>query len=180
MMNRIEDFKRNYSELLVSLEGEVYVPESGSKHGHFTFGHITVDNYRIVGYKGKQYKVHRLVYETFLNNNQSLPKGYHIHHINGNPSDNRLENLIAISAAEHNSLHKKGIKGKPRTEDVIRKVVEKRKKPVKGINIKTGEVVEFPSIKDAGLALNIDNNHICACCKGKRKSAGEYIWRYKE
>lgn len=33
--------------------------------------------------------------------NGSLPRGWHIHHINGNKQDNRLENLHAMPSREH-------------------------------------------------------------------------------
>lgn len=34
-----------------------------------------------------------------------LKKGYVIHHVNNNSSDNRLENLIQVSRVEHPKLH---------------------------------------------------------------------------
>lgn len=43
---------------------------------------------------------------------------------------------------------------------------------------KTGEfIAEYPSIKEAERCLGC--NHICECCKGKQKTAGGYIWKYK-
>ncbi len=36
-----------------------------------------------------------------------IPKGYHIHHVNGDPSDNRLENLLCVSPQEHFDIHYK-------------------------------------------------------------------------
>ena len=38
----------------------------------------------------------------------------------------------------------------------------------------------FNSIKEASQELNINGSNICQCCKGKRKEAGGYQWRYKE
>ena len=37
---------------------------------------------------------------------------------------------------------------------------------------------EFDSVNEAGKELSIDSSSIAKCCKGKRKSAGGYIWRY--
>lgn len=42
---------------------------------------------------------HVLVWEKF--HNKPLPKGYIIHHLNGVKSDNRPENLVAMSRARH-------------------------------------------------------------------------------
>ena len=55
----------------------------------------------------------------------------------------------------------------------------------KGINgilqfSKDGEfIAEYPSIMEASRQTGCNNSHISSCCKGKRKSCGGYIWRYK-
>ena len=36
----------------------------------------------------------------------SMPKGMVIHHINHNPADNRIENLVMMSAIDHTTLHR--------------------------------------------------------------------------
>ena len=38
----------------------------------------------------------------------------------------------------------------------------------------------WDSIRDAGLALNIQDKHIPDACRGKRRSVGGYMWRYYE
>ena len=44
---------------------------------------------------------------------------------------------------------------------------------------KSGEFVrEWPSAMEAQRELGIAQSSICACCKGKLKSAGGYVWRY--
>ena len=58
--------------------------------------------YRIIGMNGKGYLEHRVVWERA--NGPILPK-HIIHHINGNKSDNRLENLECITQSEHMKLH---------------------------------------------------------------------------
>ncbi len=39
---------------------------------------------------------------------------------------------------------------------------------------------EYNSIKEATLITNINSGNITLCCKGTLKTAGGYIWRYKE
>ena len=41
-------------------------------------------------------------------------------------------------------------------------------------------ICEFSTAKEAVKKLNLKSNHISECCKGKRKTAHGYIWRYKE
>ena len=38
----------------------------------------------------------------------------------------------------------------------------------------------FENLMEAELKTNINDSNILACCKGKRKSAGGYIWKYYE
>ena len=39
--------------------------------------------------------------------NGEIPAGMKVHHINGNSSDNRLENLQLVTTSEHTTLHLK-------------------------------------------------------------------------
>ena len=71
-----------------------------------------------------QYWVHRLVVEAQLNQMavedylellntdphavvvlQFLPEGMHVHHLNGDPLDNRAENLLPMTEQQHHQLH---------------------------------------------------------------------------
>ena len=46
---------------------------------------------------------------------------------------------------------------------------------------KNGEfIAEYPSTMEAERQTGCHQQNICKCCKGKRKSAGGFIWRYKE
>lgn len=60
--------------------------------------------YKRISIKGKWHSEHRLIIEANLG--RKLEKWEHIHHINGNPQDNRLENLQVLSASDHLKLHK--------------------------------------------------------------------------
>jgi hypothetical protein len=45
---------------------------------------------------------HRIVWES---EHGPIPDGFHVHHVNENPADNRLENLRLVSMADHRRLH---------------------------------------------------------------------------
>lgn len=60
------------------------------------------------------------------------------------------------------------------------KISKALRKKVKQIDPESGEVVKiWDSQIEAGNQLNIPANNISNVCKGKRKTAGGYKWRYK-
>lgn len=61
-------------------------------------GYLYVNLYRGPGFKPKTKKVHRIVAEAFL----GLPtEGQQVNHKNGNPKDNRVENLEWVTHQEN-------------------------------------------------------------------------------
>lgn len=54
--------------------------------------------------KSRWVRVHRLVAETFLENPESK---YYVHHKDGNALNNRADNLLWVTFAEHMILHNK-------------------------------------------------------------------------
>jgi hypothetical protein len=61
--------------------------------------------YAAIAIGREKYHVHRLLYE-FLNGN--IPKGYHIHHIDGNKLNNKISNFELVLGSKHTSSHNKG------------------------------------------------------------------------
>jgi hypothetical protein len=59
---------------------------------------------RLIMRNGKKVRENRWVMEQNLG--RRLEKWEHVHHINGNPLDNRLENLEVHESREHMQLHK--------------------------------------------------------------------------
>lgn len=86
--------------------------------------------YQICSRKEKNYGKywHRLIFEDFYG--FEIPKGFHIHHKNGNPLDCCILNLQIISASEHKSLHNKGnnyMLGKHHSEETKKIISEAQK-----------------------------------------------------
>ena len=109
--------------------------------------------------------------------------------------------LIFLTPTAHRQLHMKGVKMGPKSEatkkaisDAMKGVPlsESHKKALsdalKGVTAKkilqftkSGELIkEWQSAYEVHRELGISQGNICACCNGKRKSAGGYIWKYAE
>lgn len=76
----------------------------GSGHSHQGYLRRTRNGVRVFD--------HRLIWEAA---NGPIPAGHHIHHINGDRGDNRLENLQCLRAGQHMSLHQRGRPRGPRS-----------------------------------------------------------------
>lgn len=93
-----------------------------------------------------------------------------------------------IFSEEHRrkiSESKKGKKhpnyGKHRSEETRRKISEANSKSVHQIDKKTGDIIKtWPCVTEVERVLGIYRSNICKCCKGKKKSAGGYGWRYAD
>jgi hypothetical protein len=137
-------------------------------------GYLHVDLYR--NNVRQTHTVHRIVAQAFHPNPDNLPR---VNHINGIRTDNHADNLEWCDA-HHDLLHSYRVlgrvaywKGKPRPEGFG---VSKR--PVRGTNIKTGEVVEMESTHAAARFVNGSQSNICSACQGKYKHAYGWRWRY--
>ena len=106
--------------------------------------------------------IHRLVAQAFIPNPNNLPE---INHRDENKKNNCVENLEWCDRVYN-------INYGTRNERASRKILQYSK---------SGEFIkEWPSALEVERVLDINNSHIIQCCKGKRKSAGGFIWRYKE
>ena len=55
----------------------------------------------------------------------------------------------------------------------------KHKRSIIQYNLDMEIIAEFDSIMDASIKLNINNSCILDCCKGRQKTSGGFIFRYK-
>ncbi len=69
--------------------------------------------------KGK--RLHRTVWQY---HNGDIPKGYHVHHIDGNKSNNSIENLALLPGKEHLSNHMKEPERVEKSRQSIHKAVK--------------------------------------------------------
>lgn len=123
-------------------------------------------------------KIHRVIW--MVANQCEIPKGYHIHHIDGNKFNNSIYNLILIQHSEHSKLHSNDLKGENNPfsgKHHTKEFKDNRSKKVIQYTL-NGELLKiWDSINECG-RNGFSQGNIFACCRGKRKTHKGYIWKY--
>lgn len=125
--------------------------------------------------KTKIFKVHRLMGINFIPNYENKSQ---INHIDGNKSNNLIENLEWCTPKE-NIRHSCRTGLTKINYQQIYDMHNKNKKPINQYNLYGNYIKTWESAREIENKLNIKNSNICNCCKEKNKTAGGYIWKYK-
>ena len=119
------------------------------------YGYLDVQLYK--DGKVKHCRVNRLVAMAFIPNLDNLPE---VNHKDENKYNNCVDNLEWCTS-QYNTEYSQG-------------------KAVIGINKVSGLILEFPSNMEASRQTGIAQQNICACRKGRQKSAGGFYWYYAD
>ena len=140
-----------------------YGKERILKPGRNKDGYLLVSLYKNIE---KICYVHRLVAQTFIPNPNNLPQ---VNHKDENKTNNSVQNLEWCD-------RKYNVNYGTRNQMVSMKL----SKPILQFT-KSGEFVkEWKSATDVQRNLGYSNQHISSCCKGKLKSAYNFIWKFKD
>ena len=113
--------------------------------------------------------IHRIVAEAFVPNPLEKEE---VNHKDENPSNNHASNLEWVT-------HKENINYSTRTERARKAIVEAQGRAVRQLS-RDGELVaEYESLSEACNATGTHVSNITKCAKGIYKTAGGYIWKYK-
>ena len=154
----LERFRKGENDSLVSVKERILKPLINHR------GYYGVQLYKQS--VGKFYQVHRLVWEAF---NGKIPEGLQVNHINEIKTDNRLSNLNLMTCKE-NINYGTGIERRAKSKS----------KSVLQFTLDNILVKEYPSTHQIERETGFAQSNISKCCKGKRKTAYGYKWRYKE
>jgi len=111
--------------------------------------------------KGATKEIHRFVAEAFIPNPDGKDE---VNHIDGNKHNNHISNLEWVSHSE-NMRH---------STEVLKNI----KKRVLQYSLDGTYIQTFNSIKEAAEKTHSPRTAICQVVKGKRITAGGYMWRY--
>lgn len=102
-------------------------------------------------------RINRLVAEAFIPNPQKHPV---VNHKDRNRSNNNADNLEWCTV-EYNNRY-----------SCAKAVVQ--------YDVYGKRIAEWDAASDAGKILGINTSNIIQCCRGKRSTAGSFVWKYKE
>lgn len=151
---------------LVSNLGNVYSNKSNKmlrnsfgKRGYLVVG-LCLNGTR------KTKKVHRLVADAFIPNKNNLPL---VNHKDECKTNNNVDNLEWCDSRYNNTY---GTRVERARKSIVKRVIQYSPDGI--------FVAKWESITQASETLHIYTSSITECCKGKRKTAGGYVWKYGE
>ena len=114
----------------------------------------------------KPFRLHRLVAQAFIPNLYNKPQ---VNHLDENKKNNCVENLEWSTAKENSNF---GTRNERMGYSLSKPILQYSK---------SGDFIrEWKSAAEVERVLGINNSDIIQCCKGRRKSSGGFIWKYKE
>lgn len=133
----------------------------------------------------KQMLMHRVVALAFIDNPDALP---FVNHKDEDPGNNRADNLEWCTAKYNQNYgscasRRVASAGWFYKSDAIKEQARKNgatvSRPVLQLSMDGDLIARYPSGKDAHKKTGIHHAHLLACCAGKCKTAGGYVWKYE-
>lgn len=163
IVKRGQNGYRNVKETILS-------PRTDTKRGYQTISiRIHPKRYNL--------SLHRLVAETFIPNPNNYPV---INHIDGNPSNNNVNNLEWCTQSYNVKYSYTNGNAKPTPGCFKKGNIPHNIIRVSQYSLNNTYIATFDSILEASKKTNTNSICIGYCCKGKQKTSGGYIWKYAD
>lgn len=173
-------------------EGRYFISDDGkvkNGKGDILSPYTTRKGYLRIGLykegKAKNFLVHRLVAEAYIDNPMNFKE---VNHIDLNKKNNHVKNLEWVDGSKNVQHAVKNIEGrKEHIQETMSEVgkkynhigVEASKKPVAQINRDTGQVIAiYESAREASRKTGSNYKNISQVCNGKRKTHNGYRWSF--
>ncbi|MDD5021769.1 MAG: HNH endonuclease [Endomicrobiaceae bacterium] len=131
--------------------------------------------YKALKVSGKRIDEHRYIMENYLG--RKLNSDEVVHHINGDKSDNSINNLCVMSKSEHASLH---ATNKAMTDDAKQKLRDYRlgRKPSMHLKLSDSDVIDIRKLLNNGVGVRELGRryNIAHCVISDIKNNKEYTW----
>lgn len=115
----------------------------------------------------QDFMVHNILYCVF-NDIQTIPEGMVVDHIDGNKTNNCLDNLRLITLSEN-------VKAA-----LYETKTNKSCKAVQQYSLEGKLLNTFPSAREAARVLGLDSSTISKVCRGVNKTHGGFVFKYVE
>lgn len=178
---------KGFPDYTIDEYGNVFSAKSGRvlRGSVMLNGYISVELFSASGHS-KRLLVHRLVAEAFLPNPSGLPIINHKDEDKANNAASNLEwcshkyNVNYGTAPERRTKALEDFRKSEKLKTIARANGRAASRPVAQTTRAGDLIATFDSVANAASITGVNNSHICETCKGKRKSAGGYAWRYIE
>ena len=152
-----------WEHYMVSNMGRVKDKTGRIFKGNHAKGYINVTISTGCG-KSLNQPIHKLVIYTFIGSHDGLV----VNHKNGIKTDNRLENLEVVTQ-QYNVNHA-NIMGLNKGRKKGRQVTQ--------LDLNGNFIDVYQSAEEAALNTSVGSTGITAVCRGERKTAGGFLWKY--
>lgn len=162
--------------------------------------------YCYITVKSKEhYLIHKLVASAFIQTLKRGDRSLHVHHIDGDKTNNRVENLQVLTMKEHQQLHKtiypkikecvvcgklfepnptKRKRAQACSPECRRKLcsirAESRERKIDQYSADGKLLKTWKSARDIQNELGIYESNINKCCNGHIRTYKGYVWKYSE